>query len=90
VGDSTAAARSRLSDTVGDALIRESMATELGALAGAQPAQRTISATSEDCAQSIRPLAHAGANAVLLQPIPGTEREQLPLLAQVVSLLRAA
>jgi alkanesulfonate monooxygenase SsuD/methylene tetrahydromethanopterin reductase-like flavin-dependent oxidoreductase (luciferase family) len=53
-------------------------------------AQLTISGTPEDCAQSIRALAPAGANAVLLQPIPGTEREQLPLLAQVVSLLRAA
>jgi hypothetical protein len=71
VGDSTAAARNRLRDTVGDAQIRESMATELGALAGAQPsdeviAQRTISATSEDCAQSIRAVAPAAAYAVLL------------------------
>jgi hypothetical protein len=29
-------------------------------------------------------------NGVLLQPISGTDREQLPLLGDVVSLLRAA
>lgn len=38
----------------------------------------TIAGTPDECATAIRALHAAGADTVILQAVPGTEREQLP------------
>lgn len=42
----------------------------------------TISGTSDECATAIRALYAAGADTVILQAVPGTEREQLPQIQE--------
>jgi 5,10-methylenetetrahydromethanopterin reductase len=69
------------------------MQSQLGHLAAAGPseevlAELTVSGRPRECAAAIRALYAAGADAVVLQPMPGTEIEQLARLGEVVPLLR--
>jgi 5,10-methylenetetrahydromethanopterin reductase len=88
------AAVERLRPAVAAAFDADFMQSQLGELAAEGPTDRvlaelTVSGTASDCADAIERLYEAGADAVVLQPIPGTEAEELdriaPLLARVRS-----
>jgi 5,10-methylenetetrahydromethanopterin reductase len=83
IDDDPAVARERLCGTVAVALEQDFMQSQLGHLAAAGPTERvlaelTVSGRPADCASAIRALHAAGAYSVVLQPVPGTESEQLP------------
>jgi 5,10-methylenetetrahydromethanopterin reductase len=85
------AAAERLRPTVAAALTQDFMRAQLGALGAGEATDEvvrelTVSGDAEGCAAAIRRLYDAGADSVVLQPIPGGEREQL---AQVPSLMAA-
>jgi alkanesulfonate monooxygenase SsuD/methylene tetrahydromethanopterin reductase-like flavin-dependent oxidoreductase (luciferase family) len=82
IDDDRDIARARLRETVGVALQQDFMRSQLGHLATAGPtepvlAEITVSGRPPDCAAAVRALHAAGADSVVLQPVPGTEVEQL-------------
>ena len=82
IDDDRHTARARLRETVAVALEQEAMRSQLGHLATAGPtepvlAEVTVSGNPTDCVAAIRALHAAGADSVVLQPVPGTEVEQL-------------
>lgn len=73
--------------TVAEALTKPHLRAQLGPLAGAESSsdtvQRlTVSGSVDSCGAAIRCFAAAGADSVVLQPLPGTEERQLQLLGQ--------
>ena len=84
---SSATARDRLREQVASALERDSMRAQIGHLAeaGASDAvvdEITVSGTPDECVAAVRALEAAGADAVVLQAIPGTEADQLARVQQ--------
>jgi alkanesulfonate monooxygenase SsuD/methylene tetrahydromethanopterin reductase-like flavin-dependent oxidoreductase (luciferase family) len=93
IDDDSDVARERLLPTVAQALEQDFMQAQLGHLAAAGPseevlAELTVSGRPRECAAAIRALYAAGADSVVLQPMPGTETEQLTRLREVGPLLR--
>lgn len=83
------AARERLRDTVAAALARPAHPAQLGPWYGRayHPAAvdaLAVAGTPEQCADRLRRLAAAGADAVILQPVRGTEAGQIAALAAEV------
>jgi 5,10-methylenetetrahydromethanopterin reductase len=80
----------RLRGTVAKALTKDFMQAQLGGL-GATEAddevvrELTVSGDVEECATAIRRLYDAGADSVVLQPVPGGERDQLDLIGPLVA-----
>jgi alkanesulfonate monooxygenase SsuD/methylene tetrahydromethanopterin reductase-like flavin-dependent oxidoreductase (luciferase family) len=88
------AAVERLRPAVAAALGADFMQSQLGDLAAEGPtdevlAELTVSGTARDCAAAIGRLYDAGADAVVLQPIPGTEAEELDRIAPLLDLVRS-
>jgi 5,10-methylenetetrahydromethanopterin reductase len=88
-------ARARLRDTVAAALRWKFMRAQLGALAEAgdvEAAMRelTVSGTPADCAAAIERLWDAGADSVVLQAPPGSEREMLARMGPILEALGSA
>jgi alkanesulfonate monooxygenase SsuD/methylene tetrahydromethanopterin reductase-like flavin-dependent oxidoreductase (luciferase family) len=82
IDDSTAPARERVRPTVAAALASDAWAAQVGHLAplGATDEvirELTVSGDAGECAAAIRALRAAGASTVVLQPVHGTEAEQL-------------
>lgn len=83
IDDDRETARARIRETVAVALEQDFMRSQLGHLPTAGPteqvlAELTVSGCPTDCAAAVRALHAAGADSVVLQPVPGTEVEQLP------------
>lgn len=79
-----------LAATVATALKKPYLSAQLGPLAGAEISpdtiQRlTVSGSVDTCGAAMRRFADAGADCVVLQPLPGTEERQLQLLGQHLS-----
>jgi alkanesulfonate monooxygenase SsuD/methylene tetrahydromethanopterin reductase-like flavin-dependent oxidoreductase (luciferase family) len=89
-----AAALDRVRPTVAKALPQESMQSQVGAL-GATAAtdevvrELTVAGTRAECAAAVGRLLDAGADAVVLQPIAGTEPQQIEALGPPAALLAA-
>ncbi len=82
IDDDSEIARTRIQATVAGALDQESMQFQVAHLATEGPSdavigELTVSGNPTECAHAIRALYDAGADAVVLQPIHGTEAEQL-------------
>jgi alkanesulfonate monooxygenase SsuD/methylene tetrahydromethanopterin reductase-like flavin-dependent oxidoreductase (luciferase family) len=82
IDDDSDAARERIRGTVASALEQEFMRSQLGLLTAEGPTDRvltelTVSGAPAECAAAIRALSAAGADSVVLQPVPGSEAEQL-------------
>jgi 5,10-methylenetetrahydromethanopterin reductase len=91
-GEDGPAAVERLRPTVATALGEDYMRAQLGELAAEGPTDRvvaelTVSGTAGDCADAIGRLYEAGADAVVLQPTPGTEAEELDRIAPLLALV---
>jgi 5,10-methylenetetrahydromethanopterin reductase len=91
----SATAIDRLRPLVDKALDKEYMQVQLGDLAAAGPTDEvvrelTVSGTVAECAAAIRRLYEAGAESVVLQPLPGTEPDQLEQLAGLPELVGSA
>ncbi len=91
----SATAIDRLRPLVDKALDKEYMQAQLGDLAAAGPTDEvvrelTVSGTVAECAAAIRRLFDAGAESVVLQPLPGTEPDQLEQLAGLPELVGTA
>jgi 5,10-methylenetetrahydromethanopterin reductase len=87
-----AVAVERLRGTVAAALGKSYMRSQLGELGtdeatDAVVAELTVSGDAEGCAEAIARLYDAGADSVVLQPIPGTERAQLEEVAPMLAAL---
>ena len=86
--------RDRVRGTVEEALEQDFMQSQLGHLAGdgspdAAISELTASGNPTECAAAIRALYAAGADSVVLQPVHGTEAEQLLRVERdIVPLLR--
>jgi 5,10-methylenetetrahydromethanopterin reductase len=91
VDDDAERARAQLRDTVAAALEWKFMRAQLGPLAEAGDVEAaigelTVSGTPADCAAAIERLWDAGADSVVLQAPPGSER---PMLARMGAILEA-
>jgi alkanesulfonate monooxygenase SsuD/methylene tetrahydromethanopterin reductase-like flavin-dependent oxidoreductase (luciferase family) len=79
----------RLRGTVSAALGKSYMRSQLGELGSdeatdAVVGELTVSGDAGGCAKAIARLYEAGADSVVLQPIPGTERRQLEQVAPML------
>lgn len=86
-----AAATERLRGTVSSALEKDYMRSQVGELGAIEATDEvvrelTVSGDAAECAAAIERLYEAGADSVVLQPIAGSERDQL---AQIAPLLGA-
>lgn len=93
IGDDGPAAIERLRPTVAAALEQDFMQAQLGEFAADGPTDRvlrevTVSGTAEECAATIDSLFEAGADSVVLQPVPGSESEQLGQIGPLLTLAR--
>lgn len=93
--DHSAPAVERLRPTVGAALGADFMQAQLGELAAEGPTDRvlaelTVSGAAGNCADAIGRLYEAGADTVVLQPVPGTEAAELDRIAPLLALVRSS
>jgi 5,10-methylenetetrahydromethanopterin reductase len=80
----------RLRGTVATTLTKDFMQAQVGGLGategdGEVVRELTVSGDAEECAAAIRRLHDAGADSVVLQPVPGSERDQLDLIGPLVA-----
>jgi 5,10-methylenetetrahydromethanopterin reductase len=95
VDDDAERARARLRDTVAEAMGWKFMRAQLGPLAEAGDVdaalrELTVSGTPGDCAAAIERLWEAGADSVVLQAPPGSEREMLARMGPILDALGSA
>jgi 5,10-methylenetetrahydromethanopterin reductase len=92
IDSDTGRAAERLRGTVTEALTQDFMQAQVGELGATEVDQRvlselTVSGDAAGCAEAIARLRTAGADTVVLQPIPGSEREQLSQIAPLLAAL---
>jgi alkanesulfonate monooxygenase SsuD/methylene tetrahydromethanopterin reductase-like flavin-dependent oxidoreductase (luciferase family) len=92
IGRDASKAIGAIRPTVATALGQDFMRAQIGELGFTEPVDAAIDELSvagdvETCAAAIKRLYAAGADSVVLQPIPGTEYEQLAQLDDLVSAL---
>jgi 5,10-methylenetetrahydromethanopterin reductase len=85
-------ATDRIRSTVAEALDRDFMRSQLMALGATEATDEvvgelTVSGNADGCAAAINRLYEAGADSVVLQPIPGTERDQLRFVPSLLESL---
>ncbi|MBS1861636.1 MAG: LLM class flavin-dependent oxidoreductase [Actinobacteria bacterium] len=92
VDDDGAAALDRVRPIVAAALSQDFMQSQVGALGAGEATDEvvrelTVAGTPAECAAAVGRLVEAGAEAVVLQPIAGTEAQQIEALGPPAALL---